>query len=293
MSSFNPEDFSSLLLEPFPLCNRNIHVRGYLGGGNAGYVFRVRIANKTYALKMFKFYDPRLCPTNLKGMRRRARYDNFLVECRANGFLINQNINGKFTPFCYGWIDVPDCVEMSVARKYNVQPFLWDRPPNASNERVRGILFEWVDGKLLSQVKTTSDVADQIRTALKGLHQASMVHGDIRAANILVNDDRIYLIDLNMSVILPHIDISAQKLKELQEEELRDLEIGFAFLSEVPINEGICVADMSLLSPKSLDEVLTVHNIIKHHWWPQRPSSAIGTLRQTTEAQFLPIMDYR
>lgn len=46
------EDFNSLLLEPFQLCNQKIHVLEYLGGGNASYVFKVLIADHTYALKM-------------------------------------------------------------------------------------------------------------------------------------------------------------------------------------------------------------------------------------------------
>lgn len=111
-----------------------------------------------------------LHPSRLKGGQRGAVYDNFLVECRANGSLINQHNNGKFTPFCYGWITIPTWVEKYVARKFNIQPFLWDRPPHASNKSVRAILFEWVDGKMLSQVQINSETANQIRAALKGLH---------------------------------------------------------------------------------------------------------------------------
>jgi serine/threonine protein kinase len=187
-------------------------------------------------------------------MQRRAIYDNFFVECRANGSLITQNSNGKFTPFCHGWITVPTSVEIYVARKFNIQPFLWDRPPDAINERVRGILFEWVDGKMLSQVQINPEIANQIRAALKGLHQLSIAHGDIRAANILVNNDRVYLIDLNSSLVLPHAKVSEPKLKEVQANELRDLEIGFALLSQVPVNQHVCVADMSFFGQSSLDK---------------------------------------
>jgi serine/threonine protein kinase len=159
-----------------------------------------------------------------------------------------------------------------VARKFNIQPFLGDRPPNACNEKVRGILFERVDGEVLSQVQINSEIANQIRTVLKGLHQASIAHGDVRAPNILVNDNRVYLIYLNTSLTLPHINISAQKLNEFQERDLRDLEIRFALLSEVPINQGACVADMSLFGKSSLGQVLTIYGSIKHHWWPPKPT---------------------
>lgn len=195
-----------------------------------------------------------LYPSKLQGMARRACYDNFLVECHANGSLIDQHNNGKFTPFCYGWITVPTRVEKYVARKFNIQPFLWDRPPNAHNERVQAILFEWVDGEALSEVQINLEVANQIRTALKGLHQASMAHGDIRAPNNLVNDNRVYLIELNASLTLPHITISAQKLKEFHERELRDLEIGFALLSRYLSTKAlalrICHSSISHLSAK-------------------------------------------
>ena len=102
--------------------------------------------------------------------------------------LVNK-ITGKFTPFRYGWITVPTWVEIYVARKFNIQPFLWDRPPDASDKNVQAILFEWVDGKMLSQVQINSGIAN--RAALNGLHQASIAHGDIRAENILVNDSRV------------------------------------------------------------------------------------------------------
>lgn len=204
-------------------------------------------------------------------MQRRAVYDNFFKECRANGSLIAQNQNGRFTPFCYGWIIIPTSVELYVARKFNIQPFLWDRPSDATHEKVRAILFEWVDGKTLFQIQITPEIANQIRAALKGLHQASLAHGDIRAANILVNDDRVYLIDLSSPLPLPH---SGPSLRKLQETELRDLEIGFALLSQLPINRNVCVADVSAFGQSlSLDDILEMYDSIKHHWSPPMPKS--------------------
>jgi len=52
MPSIESEDFDCLLLHPFQLCNQKIHVLEHLGGGNAGYVFKVLIGDNTYALKM-------------------------------------------------------------------------------------------------------------------------------------------------------------------------------------------------------------------------------------------------
>ena len=94
-----------------------------------------------------------------------------------------------------------------------------------SNQRVQAILFEWVDSKMLIEAQINSEIADQTRTALKGLHQASTAHSDIRAANVLVRDNKVYLVDLNASLTLPHVRISAQKLKEIQESELQILKL--------------------------------------------------------------------
>lgn len=52
MSSAEPEDFSNLLLERFQLPKQRIRILEYLGGGGAGHVFKVRIGNDIYALKM-------------------------------------------------------------------------------------------------------------------------------------------------------------------------------------------------------------------------------------------------
>lgn len=46
------DDLNSLVLKPFSLQNRKIHFLEYAGEGQAGYVFRVRIDGKEYALKM-------------------------------------------------------------------------------------------------------------------------------------------------------------------------------------------------------------------------------------------------
>jgi hypothetical protein len=44
--------FDSLLLEPFKSKHGKIRFQGYAGGGRAGHVFKVRIDEKQYALKM-------------------------------------------------------------------------------------------------------------------------------------------------------------------------------------------------------------------------------------------------
>lgn len=155
------------------------------------------------------------------------------MECRANGSLIDQGLNGIYTPFCYGWIEVPTEIEVHLARAFGVQQFLWDRPPGAENERVRGILYEYIDGETLANVKITPQLAEDIRVGLKGLHDASLAHGDIRASNIIVQGDRSRWLDLSVAKTIPHIRIKKQDLESIQQLELKYLEIGFALLSAV------------------------------------------------------------
>lgn len=78
---------------------------------------------------------------------------------------------------------------MHLAQAFGVYQFLWDRPPRAENERVRGILYEYIDGETLANVQITPRMAEDIRVGLKGLHDASLAHGDIRASNIIVQGD--------------------------------------------------------------------------------------------------------
>lgn len=57
--------------------------------------------------------------------------------------------------------------------------FLWDSLPGAEHERVRGILYKYIDSETLANVQITPKMAEEIRTGLKRLHDASLAHGDI------------------------------------------------------------------------------------------------------------------
>lgn len=158
------------------------------------------------------------------------------MECRANGSLVDQGMNGVYTPFCFGWIEVPTEIEVYVARAYGVYQFLWDRPPGAEHERVRGILYEYIDGETLANVQITPQMAEGIRAGLKGLHDASLAHGDIRASNIIVQSDQSKWLDLSVAKTIPHIRIMKQDLESIQVLERKELEIGFALLSTVRLD---------------------------------------------------------
>lgn len=76
-------------------------------------------------------------------------------------------------------------------------------------------------------------MAEDIRVGLKGLHDASLAHGDIRASNIIVQGDRSRWLDLSVAKTIPHIRITKQELESIQQLERKKLEVGFALLSTV------------------------------------------------------------
>ena len=79
-------------------------------------------------MQMFKFDHPELNVSRLNGTHQKYFYNPFFIECRANGSLIQQGLNGWIIFACYGWIDVPTTVEIDVTRIYDLHPFVWDRP---------------------------------------------------------------------------------------------------------------------------------------------------------------------
>lgn len=265
MEDKEEKGYGELWLKPFASTTPKIKVRKLIGSGAAGYVFKFRIDGVTYALKMvserrkciyvqsmtalifaqFKFYYPELyANTFLPRKVRQAYYDLFLVECRANGSLIDQGMNGIYTPFCYGWIEISSEIEMLVARAFDLHPLRWDRPPGAENERVRGILYEYIDGETLNNVKITTQMAEEIRNGLKGLHAASMAHEDPRSSNIIVRGDRPIWLDLSVARTIPHIKMTEQELRGIQEREREDLEIGFVLLSTVRLDSGYLFSEI-------------------------------------------------
>lgn len=138
---------------------------------------------------------------------------------------------------------------------------MWERPGGCS-QNVRAILFEWVDGQPLTKIAMSSSIADQARTKLKALRGAGISHGDLAASNFLVQAQapnlKVYLVDLSASITFPHIRISLQKLKEIQQKETHLLEAGFVLLSKIPINQGLCFAELSTANQASVDEILAV-----------------------------------
>lgn len=151
-----------------------------------------------------------------------------------------------------------------------------DRPPSADKQNIRGILFEWVEGQPISTVCITSQIVDQLRASHEALHHAGIAHNDLRANNILVEaqdvNPKAYLIDLSASITLPHVKFPPQDLNKLQQDDIRNLDVGFALLSQIPINQGLCTAKQPSSAAGSLDHVIAASQHRKHLWERPRPS---------------------
>lgn len=197
------------------------------------------------------------------------------MECRANGSLIQQGLNGKIFRFCYGWIDVPEYAEIEVAKRFNIQPYLWERPDSAKAQRVRGILFDWVDGETLSPTSITCSIASHARALLGQLHRAHILWGGgLGRANFLVERSNpgqpiLHLLDLSASITIPHVKFSVEQLEQMQQEELQLLEVGLALLSS---NQGVSFAQ---LSDFGKDLLAKESQFIRHLWVPPRSSQIL------------------
>ncbi|MCJ1231420.1 hypothetical protein MMC12_008097 [Toensbergia leucococca] len=93
--------------------------------------------------------------------------------------LSRKGMNGVYTAFCYGWMKASVSVENHVAFKYDIPRASWDRPPGAEDKHVRGIIYEYVCGGTLADVQLTPQIVKNVRAGLRGLHTASIAHGDI------------------------------------------------------------------------------------------------------------------
>lgn len=187
--------------------------------------------------------------------------------------MIAHGYNGKLSPFCYGWINVPTNAERSMARKFRHQPFLWDRPPNAYDQEIRAILFDWIDGKKFYEIRMNPNIANQARTILRMLHGMSIAHHDISASNFLIQgeheDQKVFIIDFSASIVFPSAWISAQKWKMYLEDDRRFLELGFDHLLELPINGGLArIADAAVFDGLLTHDITEISEFTRPRWSP-------------------------
>ncbi|KAL9039124.1 MAG: hypothetical protein Q9214_005004 [Letrouitia sp. 1 TL-2023] len=171
------------------------------------HVFEVEIASRSYALKVFKYYDDE---SDLVGLGHRmsrisldilhAHSDPFYNECRAYGRLVEMKLNGKVAARCHGYITLPAEMEGELWRKFQVGD--WDRPeeeydqPVTKRQALRAIV------KDLIQIETQSNEKEikRMLTDLKRIRRQGIFPMDIFARNYKGG----LLVDLSSAITEPH-----------------------------------------------------------------------------------------
>ncbi|KAK2793820.1 hypothetical protein FQN50_009975 [Emmonsiellopsis sp. PD_5] len=100
-------EFSRPLLRRFAHHEEKIKYLEFLGSGGEGVVYRVTIAGREYAMKIFKkwtYYGP-----IMKLSERAQPYMSpFSRECRAFARLHNMGQNGTWAVKCHGWLKLSE-----------------------------------------------------------------------------------------------------------------------------------------------------------------------------------------
>lgn len=71
------------------------------------------------------------------------------------------------------------------------------------------IYMEWLPGKLLNNIGNTESMLKGAGEILAQLHENDIVHGDFTPANLMLSNDKIYLIDFGLSEFTNSIEEKA------------------------------------------------------------------------------------
>ncbi|OTB00512.1 hypothetical protein M426DRAFT_267424 [Hypoxylon sp. CI-4A] len=130
--------------------------------GSQGYVFKVKIDSRIYALKVFKFFKPSEAKYLLSPLRAKMvsdelavfHVDPFYAECRAYGRIQrkeeSEGLKSKVAADCYGFLLLEKKDEI-VLNRMGID--LWDMPEEdeyrkqARESPVRAIVKEYVEGE--------------------------------------------------------------------------------------------------------------------------------------------------
>ncbi|KAL8644191.1 MAG: hypothetical protein Q9226_007889 [Calogaya cf. arnoldii] len=94
-----------LKLPRFDFADYPVEYHKNLGSGGEGVVLLATIAGKQYAMKMF-FRDKWRVPWDIEDMDWYLEDLPFAKECRAYTRIHQYNLDGVYTPKCYGWMKV-------------------------------------------------------------------------------------------------------------------------------------------------------------------------------------------
>ena len=155
--------------------------------------------------------------SKLKGLHKALRYHTFIAECRAYGQIVRNGKNGHFLAHCHGWIKIPQRVTKKVACDLARRGSVLEQPLSTDG-RLRGILFDYIEGNDLSGTAVDTKSIAKIKRCVAALHDCGVTHGDLNPSNIrLTKEGRVFLLDLGSSMTFPHPTFCENKTREQEE----------------------------------------------------------------------------
>ncbi|KAI2469974.1 kinetochore Sim4 complex subunit FTA2-domain-containing protein [Annulohypoxylon bovei var. microspora] len=214
--------------------------------GSQGYVFRVRIDSRIYALKIFKFFKPSDAKYLLSPPRARMvsdelaafHVDPFYAECRAYGRMKKEEegrgLKSRIAANCYGFVclqkkDELKLVEMGID--------LWDLPEEdeyrqkAEGSPIRAILKEYIEDDIHFNAHNSKEMLKKLRR----LNRWGVFHRDIRAGNYKNG----LLLDFGSAWTEPHCILKAVPKDTADEWRDADISDFYAMLKEKGIGEDM------------------------------------------------------
>ncbi|KAJ2992099.1 hypothetical protein NUW58_g423 [Xylaria curta] len=181
-----------------------------------GYVFKVSIKSRVYALKVFKFYKPSDGKQHLSKMREELvteelavfHCDPFYAECRAYGRIDELKKKGiikeKTAADCYGFLRINSEDERKIAQ---MGVSLWDLPKEdeyrrkAEGSPVRAIVKEYIEGTTIFGLRNCRRMLKNLRL----LNEHGILLRDIKEDNYKAG----VLIDFGSAWTEPHAIMDA------------------------------------------------------------------------------------
>ncbi|TGJ77136.1 hypothetical protein E0Z10_g10746 [Xylaria hypoxylon] len=182
------------------------------GSGGQGYVFKVEINSRIYALKVFKFFKPStyrntLGPIrggNVTDLELGFQTDPFYAECRAYAQIEarreSQGLKRKDIADCYGFLALTKADE-EVLGEYGID--LWDDIPaddvyrkTSKGSPVRALVKEYIGEDVDMDEKTRK----RMLAGIKWMNRNGILTNDVRAENFKGG----YLLDFGLSWTKPH-----------------------------------------------------------------------------------------
>ncbi|KAI1461492.1 kinetochore Sim4 complex subunit FTA2-domain-containing protein [Annulohypoxylon moriforme] len=216
--------------------------------GSQGYVFRVKIGSRTYALKVFKFFKPSDAKYLLSPLRAKKvsdelavfHVDPFFAECRAYGRIKKEEkgrgLKSRVAAECYGFLFLQkkhelELIEMGID--------LWDLPEEdeyrrqAEGSPIRAIVKEYIEEETDFNPQNCKEMLKKLRR----LNRWRIFHRDVRAGNYKNG----LLIDLGSAWTEPHCIMKAVPKDVAEEWKQADISQFYEMLQEKGIGKDMLI----------------------------------------------------